>query len=121
MKRPVIKLIITLWVKQVGSLSFAALLLWCFNPVAAYSVVYGGLIYWLPNAYFTWLIFCYHNVQSPTVLVQSFYRGEVGKFLLTATGFAVIFVFVDSLSYLAVFAAYIGMVISQWLLVSRWQ
>jgi ATP synthase protein I len=121
MKRPVIKLVAVLWIKQLSLLYFSAAVFWYFEPVLAYSVLYGGLIYWVPNAYFTWLALRYRNTRFPVALVLSFYRGEVGKFLLTATGFAIVFVFVDSLSYLALFSAYIAMTVSQWLLVSRWQ
>ena len=125
MKRPVGQLIVLLWGQQFGLLFLVAGCLWVFDPfatngVTAYSVLIGGFIFWIPNAYFTLYAFRHRGAQAALAVLQSMIRGEFGKFLLTATAFALAFVFVKPLSYPAVFTAYLVMILSQWLLISRW-
>lgn len=109
-----------LWGWQLGLLLLASALLWWLNPVLAYSVLIGGLIYWVPNAYFTLYAFRFRGAQAAANVLRSMYRGEFGKFLLTGVGFALAFVLVKPLDSIGLFAAFIGMTLSQWLLVSRW-
>ena len=75
--------------------------------VAAYSAWLGGLTALLPNAYFTYKAFQYLGARSIAVIVQSFWAGEMGKLILTALLFAVLFLGVKPLNVLAVFIGYI--------------
>ena len=75
--------------------------------VAAYSAWFGGLIALIPNVYFTYKAFQYFGARSIAVIVQSFWAGQMGKLILTALLFAVLFLGVKPLSVLAVFVGYI--------------
>jgi ATP synthase protein I len=59
--------------------------------IAAWSVVLGGLVSALPNAYFARKVFKYHGAQAAHKIVNSFYMGEAVKILLTFALFALIF------------------------------
>ena len=75
--------------------------------IAAYSAWFGGLIALIPNVYFTYKAFQYFGARSIAVIVQSFWAGQMGKLILTALLFAVLFLGVKPLSVLAVFVGYI--------------
>ena len=114
------QLIVKLWVQQLGLLFLASAIVGSFNAIASYSALLGGLIYWLPNAYFTLYAFRFRGAQAATVVLRSIYRGETGKFVLTIIGFALVFLLVKPLSPIILFISYIAMIFSQWMLVSRW-
>ena len=121
MNRPVGQLIALLWGQQLGLLCLVTGCLWWLDAIMAYSVFLGGMIFWIPNAYFALLAFRYRGAPAVRLMLSSFYRGLYGKFLLTGVGFALAFVLVEPLSYAALFAAFGGMTLSQWWLVSRWR
>lgn len=75
--------------------------------VAVYSAWLGGLTALLPNMYFTYKAFQYFGARSIGAIVQSFWAGEMGKLILTAVLFAVLFLGVKPLNVLAVFVGYI--------------
>ncbi|NLY14317.1 MAG: F0F1 ATP synthase subunit I [Gammaproteobacteria bacterium] len=95
-------------VLQVLMTALIGLLLWLIQGwVAAYSAWFGGLIALIPNVYFTYKAFQYFGARSIAVIVQSFWAGEMGKLILTAVLFAVLFLGVRPLNVLAVFVGYI--------------
>jgi len=75
--------------------------------VAAYSAFLGGLTALLPNVYFTYKAFQYFGARSIAVIIQSFWAGQMGKLVLTAVLFAVLFLGVKPLNVLALFVGYI--------------
>ena len=84
------------------------LLFWLIQGwVAAYSAWLGGLIALLPNVYFTYKAFQYFGARSIAVIVQSFWAGQMGKLILTAVLFALLFLGVKPLNVLAVFVSYV--------------
>lgn len=112
--------ILTLWCSQLLLLLISVFALWWINKTTALSVLVGGLIYWVPNAYFTLYAFRFRGAQAAMLILRSMVRGELGKLLLTVIGFALAFVMVKPLDIISLFAAYIGMTLSQWYLVNRW-
>ncbi|MFT5709490.1 MAG: ATP synthase protein I [Halioglobus sp.] len=84
------------------------------------SVLCGGLIAVLPQAYFAARTFRWRGAQSAQSIARSSYGGVVGKFIFSAAGFAVVFAMLRPVNGLAVFAAYIIMlliqIIGSWLL-----
>ena len=70
------------------------------------SLLLGGLISLLPNVYFAIQVFRFSGAAAAHRVTQSFYRGELGKFILTGTGFALVFSLVENLSPPAVFAGF---------------
>jgi ATP synthase protein I len=100
---------------QIGLLlSIVLIFLWT-NPVAAYSLLIGGLIFILPNLYFAAYAFRYREAQAAVTVLKCFYRGEVGKFLLSGVGFSIAFTLVQPLEVLILFGAYIAMTIMNWI------
>lgn len=113
------KLLLKLWLQQVSLLLLAVFSLWWINPVIAYSVLIGGIVYIVPNMYFALYAFRYRGAQAARHVLLGFYRGEVGKFLLTGVGFAVSFTLVKPLSVVAFLGAYCVLVITQWVQLAK--
>lgn len=83
------------------------------NGVVAKSLLIGGLISVLPNAYFARQVFKYAGAAYAREVNQSFYRAEAGKFIATVGLFAATFAMVRPLSAVAVFSAYlVGMLLN---------
>jgi ATP synthase protein I len=95
-------------------------LLWWFYPVTAKSVLIGGLIYWIPNVYFTLCVFRFRGASAAKLILQSTHKGEFGKLLLTATGFALAFSVVNPIDWVGLFGAFISMTVYQWCLIRHW-
>ena len=93
------------------------------NTVFAYSVFGGGLIAIVPQAYFAALAFRSRGARSAKVIARSSYAGELGKFVLSVAGFALVFAVVRPINSPAVFVGYLAMLITQitgsWLLLTH--
>lgn len=103
------------------------------KPVIALSAFIGGALCVLPNAYFGLRVFqgwVYRGGRRPgerrhsgaraaSQVVESFYRAETGKFVLTLVGFAAVFAAVRPLNAAAVFISYGLCLLVQWLLAAR--
>ena len=81
-------------------------LVW-IDSVTAYSTLLGGLIALGPNAYFARQAFKYHGARAATHVTAAFYKGEVGKLVLTAALFAAVFAGVRPLQVPALFAGFV--------------
>lgn len=77
------------------------------GEVVAYSLLSGGLICAIPNAYFSVKAFRYRGARAAKKIVRAFYVGEGIKILLTCAGFALAFVFLEPLSTPALFSGFI--------------
>lgn len=75
--------------------------------VAGYSGLLGSLIALLANVFFAYKAFRYFGARSSKAIVQSFWSGEMGKQILTAALFALVFVGVKPLQPVALFAGYL--------------
>ena len=78
-----------------------------FGIVAGYSGLLGGLIALLANVYFAIKSFRYFGARSATAIVQSMWAGEMGKQVLAAALFALVFVGVEPLEPAALFVSYL--------------
>ncbi len=76
------------------------------KPQVALSFLLGGLIQCLPNWYFARQVFKFSGAAAARHVTQSFYRGELGKFVLTGVGFALVFTWVENLNAPALFAGF---------------
>jgi ATP synthase protein I len=72
-------------------LLLAVTVVWCFDTAKARSVLLGGLIFLLPQAWFCWRAFRVRGAVAAREVAQGFYRAEAGKFLLATSGFALAF------------------------------
>jgi ATP synthase protein I len=107
---------------QLGVLVPSCVLLLAIDRVWAWSVLSGGLIEVLPQAYFTVRVFRWRGAQSARAVANSSYAGLVGKFIFSAAGFAAVFALLRPVDGLAVFAGFLAMlmiqIIASWLLLS---
>ena len=98
-----------------ASVAFCAL-----DEVAAYSLAFGGLVAVLPQAYFAARVFSWRGASLANA--KSIFRGEMGKYILSAAGFALIFALVEPIYAPAVFFGFCVMVVIQtigaWLLLT---
>jgi ATP synthase protein I len=78
-----------------------------FGMVAGYSGLLGGLIALMANVYFAFKAFRYFGARSAKAIVQSLWAGEMGKQILAAALFALVFVGVKPLQPAALFAGYL--------------
>jgi ATP synthase protein I len=105
---------------QLAVLVLLSLISLTSNNVFAYSVFSGGLIGIVPQAYFAALAFRWRGARSASAIARSSYAGELGKFLLSIAGFALVFAVVRPLNSPAVFIGYLAMLFIQitgsWLL-----
>ena len=85
----------------------AAVLMVLLDKTAALSALSGGLICAIPNGYFIWQAFKYSGARSAAKIVPSFYQGEAWKFMLTALGFAAVFISLKPLNVWALFGTFI--------------
>jgi ATP synthase protein I len=106
---------------QLAVLFPLCLLLVALDKVFAYSALSGGLIAIVAQAYFAAVAFRWRGARSARAMARSGYAGEVGKFLLSVAGFAMVFAIVRPIDGLAVFVGYLAMLAIQitgsWLLV----
>jgi ATP synthase protein I len=114
------KKILALWGRQLTGLILVTVSLWWINTTLAYSILVGGLIYWIPNAYFTLYAFRFKGARAASAVLHSMYRGEVGKFVLTALGFSLAFISIKPINFVGLFLAYMAMMFTHWYFVSRW-
>jgi ATP synthase protein I len=78
-----------------------------FGRVAGYSGLLGSLIALLANVFFASKAFRYFGARSSKAIVQSLWSGAMGKQILTAALFALVFVGVKPLQPVALFAGYL--------------
>ena len=107
-------------VVQLVILVSSSALIFLFDAVWAYSVLAGGLIAVLPQAYFATRAFRWRGARSAQAIAKSSYAGVVGKFVFSAAGFAAVFALMRPIEGLAVFTGYLVMlmiqIIGSWLL-----
>jgi ATP synthase protein I len=71
--------------------------------VSAYSLMIGGLISAIPNAYFAHRAFRYRGARAAQKIAREMYIGEAIKLLMMSAGFALSFLFVRPLHGAAMF------------------
>lgn len=90
------------------------------GEVFAVSVLCGGLVAILPQAYFAARAFRWRGANAAREIARSSYAGEIGKFVLSVAGFALVFAAVRPIEGAAVFGGYLAMLLLQimgsWLL-----
>lgn len=91
------------------------------GQVSAVSVLCGGLVAILPQAYFAARAFRWRGASAARQIARASYAGEIGKFILSVAGFALVFAAVRPIEGAAVFIGYLAMlliqIIGSWLLI----
>lgn len=90
------------------------------DPLAGRSLLIGGLLFLLPQAWFGWRVFRHSGAKFAQQVARGFYRAEAGKFLLTGAGFALVFIMVQPLHAAALFGAYIVLYALNMVLLARY-
>ncbi len=104
---------------ELGVLVLVAALLGWQKPQLALSFFLGGVIQCIPNWYFARQVFRFSGAAAARNVTQAFYRGELGKFVLTGAGFALVFGSVDNLNPPALFAGF-GLMIVIHIILAPW-
>jgi len=113
-KRPVVVIDVkhvvplTLLVQACASLVVAAVLWVWMGEVAGISAVLGGVAVVIPNGFLAARLLQPSRDESAKAMMGAAWFGEIGKVLLTALLFGVIFGFVRPISPLAVLAGFIA-------------
>lgn len=104
---------------QLAVLLVSVVALMPVNVIIAYSMLVGGMIQIVPQAYFTRLAFRYRGARQAPEILRAIHKGETGKLLLTAVLFALAFSFIKPLHLPGLFLSYSAMIIVQWFCASR--
>jgi len=110
-----LKRLTTIWLQQIIIIVVVSIIVSWIKSKADYSVLVGGIIYLIPNMYFALYAFRYRGAHAARFVLLSFYRGEMGKFLLSGVGFAIAFTLVKPLDVLLLFSIYIALTCIQWI------
>ena len=89
------------------------------DKLMAVSGLMGGLIQILPQAWFSWQAFKYAGASNVDRVVRSMYRGELGKVVMTATLFAILFTVNKQWDYIVLFTTFLAMIPLQWFLTQK--
>jgi len=84
-----------------------------WDEVSAYSLLCGALVSILPQAWFASVVFRSRGAQQVQLAARKSYAGEMGKFLLSVAGFALVFAAVRPINAPAVFAGFLCMLVIQ--------
>lgn len=77
------------------------------NWTSAYSLLIGGLICLIPGTLFARRAFKYRGARSADLIVKELYKGEAIKLVLMGAGFALSFIYIDPLNFVALFSGFI--------------
>ena len=87
-----------------------------FDVTLAGSIMVGGLIQIVPQAWYARQAFRYRGARQVNKIVRAMYWGESGKVILTAALFVTTFIVWKQLNVLAVFCAFTVMIPVGWLI-----
>ena len=114
-RQPNKRKVMRLWVVQLGVTLFLAVLsALALNMNAALSAVLGGLVCIIPNAYFASTLFKYQGARAAKQIVNSFYKGEALKIILSIILFTLVFV-LFRITPVVFFGTYIAIQLTHWL------
>ena len=106
-------------VKQIAKtqsliLLIAVVILAPLDTTISFSVLIGGIIQIVPQAYFSSLAFRYTGAQQAPKIVRAIQKGASVKLLISAILFGLSFYFLNALDVRVLFLAYCLMIIVQW-------
>ena len=105
MKRP-IKPILQILTVELAVMGLLVLVVRPIDQDWITSIVVGSLVFIIPSTYFTLYALLFAVNRDPRWFLGAFIRGQSGKLILAAVGFALAFKFVEPLHAPAVFIAY---------------
>lgn len=84
------------------------------GAVAAKSAGLGALLCWLGSAYFAWKAFQQGGARASKQILGSMYKGLIGKFVIIAVGFIIIFSSVKPIQMEALLAGFVLVQVMAW-------
>lgn len=96
---------------ELAALVTLVMTVWLYEPYAVASTFWGGIVFLVPCAYSSYYAFRHRGAQQVYLVTMSILRGQRGKTLLTAVGFALAFQFVKPLYIGYLFGGYIFLLI----------
>lgn len=100
---PIFKVLV---VQALVTIGLAVVFLIGKNVNAGFCALLGGLIALLPNIYFALKTFRYFGAQSAMAITLSLWSGEMGKYVLTAALFVLVFLAIKPTDLIALFISY---------------
>lgn len=91
--------------------ALAGIALMVFGQQNAVSVLAGGAVVVIPQAYFAAKTFRYYGARSTGAIVRAMWSGHAGKMILTAVLFALVFTGFKSLNVAVLIASYMGVML----------
>ena len=107
------------WLKQASMLCASVVTVAWFDWLTAKSILIGGLIYLLPSMCFALMALRGHEKASAGLVLDNMYRGAIGKFLLTSTGFIITFIVLMPVHIVSLFLSFFIMTILGLVMSSR--
>lgn len=89
-----------------GILAVVVIVTYAFSASAGEAAMLGSITFIMPQAYLTFRVFQHIGARQAKKIVQSFYRGVVGKFVLTSMMIALILVMHRQINVFAYFATF---------------
>ena len=109
---PVLQRLVWVWL----GLALLSLLFGLVNREIARSVLWGISVCFAPTACFTWYVLRFKGARFARHTVNTFYRGEAIKFVLTAVLFIIVFQRAEELNVPVFFLAFMGAQLIAWAL-----
>lgn len=106
-KPGLVRLIGSVVAAELAALLVLVAILWILHPQVTASAFWGGMVFIVPNTYLAFYAFRHCEVHSMYSAALSLGRGQTGKILLVAAGFALAFRFVQPLHPGYLFGGYI--------------
>lgn len=103
-KKPALKKIVLVDVVAMTLTIVACLAL---NPALVKAIMLGFGVFFAPTIFFIWRAYRYTGAKYAKQVAQSLYIAEIGKFVLTISLLAVIFLMLPLENYWLIFAAYL--------------
>lgn len=96
----------------------AALAAMRWGKPEALAALFGGAVAVIPTAYFALRVFVRRGEETPADIVGAVFRGEIGKFALTAVMFW-IGVMMFAKQFLVLLATYAACLLAYWVVLAR--
>jgi ATP synthase protein I len=108
--------VIRIFLIQALLIAIIAVITLIYGVTQAYSVLLGGLLYLLPNAYFAKRLLFSRQNSSVNRALAEMYIGQIWKMAISIVGFSAVFIMVRPLSPFSLFLAFILLQVSGWYL-----
>ena len=111
--------LLKLLIAQLTIIIAVVTVIYSFDVVAGYSALLGGIVFLIPNFYFALHAFRHSDESMSATFLRNFYKGEVGKFLLSLVSFSLMFTLISPINGSVLFLSYLALTLVQWVLLMK--